>query len=206
MQDYELSQGLDNSGDPSTADEFDDYLIRVSGWSWGLETMLRLVPDGKIYGWLAYTLSWSVRDYPLGGFAPATWDQRHILNAVLGWNVNRKWRIGGRLHVNSGRPYTTRQIEQNGELENLIEAWTDHRNDARLPAFMQLDVRVERIFRLREFRLHLYLDLANANFAREVLRCDSLAQGSLGAPVIDGCVNPQAIRYMLPTLGLRAVF
>jgi hypothetical protein len=206
MQDYELSQGLDNSGDASTADELDDYLIRVSGWSWGLESMLRLIPDGKVYGWLAYTLSWSVRDYPLGGFAPATWDQRHIFNAVLGWNVNRKWRVGGRLHVNSGRPYTTRTRDEQGELEDLIDAWTNHRNDARMPAFMQLDVRVERIFRLREFRLHLYLDLANANFAREVLRCDSLAQGSVSTSVIDGCVNPQAIRYMLPTLGLRAVF
>ncbi|KIG12605.1 TonB family protein / TonB-dependent receptor [Enhygromyxa salina] len=206
MQDYELSQGLDASGDPSTADEFDDYLIRVSGWSWGLETMLRLVPNGKLYGWLAYTLSWSVRDYPLGGFAPATWDQRHILNAVLGWNVNRKWRIGGRFHVNSGRPYTTRQLDANGQLEDLVEAWTNHRNDARMPAFMQLDVRVERIFALRQARLHLYLDLANANFAREVLRCDSLAQDSVGAMANDGCVNPQAIRYVLPTLGLRAVF
>ncbi|PRQ05939.1 TonB-dependent receptor plug domain-containing protein [Enhygromyxa salina] len=206
MQDYELSQGLDASGDPSTADELDDYLIRVSGWSWGLETMLRLVPDGKLYGWLAYTLSWSVRDYPLGGFAPATWDQRHILNAVLGWNISRKWRIGGRLHVNSGRPYTTRQLDEDGELEDLVDAWTEHRNDARLPAFMQLDVRVERIFSLRQARLHLYLDLANANFAREVLRCDSLSEGSIGAAVNDGCVNPQAIRYVLPTLGLRAVF
>lgn len=207
MQDYELSQGLGEGGDPSTADELDDYVIRVSGWSWGLESMLRLVPDGKLYGWLAYTLSWSVRDYPLGGRAPATWDQRHILNAVLGWNINRKWRIGGRLHVNSGRPYTTRAQLADGTLEDLSVALTEHRNDARLPAFLQLDVRVERIFTLRDARLHLYLDLANANFAREVLRCDSLTlTASDEVQVIDGCVNPQAVRYILPALGLRAVF
>jgi hypothetical protein len=206
MQDYELTQGL-GEGDTSTADELDDYIIRVSGWAWGLESMLRLVPDGKLYGWLAYTLSWSVRDYPLGGRAFATWDQRHILNAVLGWNINRKWRIGGRLHVNSGRPYTTRAQLADGSLEDLTVALTEHRNDARLPAFMQLDVRVERIFTLRDFRLHLYLDLANANFAREVLRCDSLAlTNSTEVQVINGCVNPQAVRYILPALGLRAVF
>ena len=53
----------------------------------------------------------------------------------------------------------------------------------------------------------LYLDLANASFGREVLRCDSLAQSpGPGVQVVDGCVNPQAIRYMLPALGLRAVF
>lgn len=204
MQDYELSEGV--SAD-SGSTEWDDYLIRVSGWAWGLETMLRLIPDGKVYGWLAYTLSWSVRDYPLGGYAPATWDQRHILNAVLGWNINRKWRIGGRLHVNSGRPYTSRRVKEDGTLENLIEAMSEHRNDARLPAFMQLDLRVERMFLLRDFRLHLYLDLANANFAREVLRCDAQAETSdLAVQVIDGCVNPQAVRYILPALGLRAVF
>ncbi|PRQ03555.1 TonB-dependent Receptor Plug Domain protein [Enhygromyxa salina] len=207
MQDYELSEGLGDTGDASTADELDDYVIRVSGWSWGLETMLRLVPDGKAYGWLAYTLSWSYRDYPLGGFAPATWDQRHIFNAVLGWNINRKWRLGGRFHLNSGRPYTTRQVDGSGSLESLIEALTEHRNDARLSPFLQLDVRVERVFTLRDFRLHLYLDLANANFGREVLRCDSLAESTNPAvQVVDGCVNPQAVRYILPALGLRAVF
>jgi hypothetical protein len=207
MQDYELTQGLGEGGDSSTADELDDYVIRVSGWSWGLESMLRLIPDGKLYGWLAYTLSWSIRDYPLGGFAPATWDQRHILNAVLGWTINRKWRIGGRVHVNSGRPYTTRAQLPDGTLEDLSVALTEHRNDARLPAFMQLDVRVERIFTLRDVRLHIYLDLANANFAREILRCDSLSiNNDANVQVIDGCVNPQAVRYILPALGLRAVF
>lgn len=207
MQDYELSEGLGASGEASTADEFDDYLIRVTGWAWGLETMLRLIPDGKAYGWLAYTLSWSIRDYPLGGYAPATWDQRHILNAVVGWNINRKWRLGGRLHVNSGRPYTSRRLDRDGKLESMVEAFTKHRNDARLPAFMQLDVRVERVFTLRDARLHLYLDLANANFAREVLRCDSLAETSNpSVQIVDGCVNPQAVRYILPALGLRAVF
>src|SRR5690606_20432812 len=61
MQDCEHSEGLGASGEASAADEFDDYLIRVTGWAWGLETMLRLIPDGKAYGWLAYTLSWSIR-------------------------------------------------------------------------------------------------------------------------------------------------
>ncbi len=207
MQDYELTQGLGDGGDPSSADELDDYIVRVSGWSWGLESMLRLIPDGKLYGWLAYTLSWSIRHYPLGGWAPATWDQRHILNGVLGWNINRKWRIGGRLHVNSGRPYTTRAQLPDGSLEDLTVALTEHRNDARLPTFMQLDVRVERIFTLRDARLHLYLDLANANFAREVLRCDSLSLSpDADVQIVDGCVNPQAVRYILPALGLRAVF
>jgi hypothetical protein len=206
MQDYELSEGLGDD-DSTSADELDDYLIRVDGWAWGLETMLRLIPDGKAYGWVAYTLAWSIRDYPLGGYAPATWDQRHILNAVVGWNINRKWRLGGRLHVNSGRPYTARRVDAEGNLETLVEALTKHRNDSRLPAFMQLDARVERIFSLADFRLHLYLDLANANFAREVLRCDSLAEGqSAAVQVLDGCVNPQAVRYILPSLGLRAVF
>ena len=203
MQDYELSQGL---GD-TMADEFDDYLLQVSGWSWGLETMLRLIPDGRAYGWLAYTLSWSVRDYPLGGFAPATWDQRHILNAVAGWNINSKWRLGGRLHFNSGRPYTARRSDGEGNLETLAEAFATRRNGARLPAFIQLDVRVERVFTLDSLRLHLYLDLANATFAREVLRCDSVAElNDTALQVQNGCVNPQALRYVLPALGLRAVF
>lgn len=208
MQDYELSQSIEGSGDPSTADELDDYLIRVSGWAFGLESMLRLIPDGQLYGWLAYTLSWSLRDYPLGGWAPATWDQRHVLNAVLGWTINRKWRIGGRFHLNSGRPYTTRSVDDQGGVEALVDALGEHRNNARLPTFVQLDLRFERIFTLRRARLHLYLDLANTTFAREILRCNSLAETDDPArnQVVGGCVSPQALRYVLPSLGLRAVF
>lgn len=205
MQDYELGG---DDGDPGgqSISELEDFLIRVSGWSWGLESRLSLVPTGKLYGWIAYTLSWSIRDFPLGGTAFATWDQRHILNAVAGWTFNRKWRVGGRLHVNTGRPYTSRQALPEGGLENLTEALRNHRNDARLPTFVQLDARVERIFTFRDFRLHLYLDLTNANLGREVLSCNTNAQPSEVVEVIDGCVNPQALRYVLPSLGLRAVF
>nr|WP_255216158.1 TonB-dependent receptor plug domain-containing protein [Pseudenhygromyxa sp. WMMC2535] len=200
MQDYELSEGF-------AVDEYEDFLVRVSGWSWGVETMLRLIPDGRFYGWLAYTLSWSYRDFPVGGWAPATWDQRHILNAVAGWAINSKWRLGGRFHVNSGRPYTTVERLDDGTLEDLNTAMAEHRNNARLPAFLQLDARVERVFTLRDLRLHLYLDLTNANLAREVLRCDSLAEtDDPSAEILRGCVNPQAIRYVLPSLGFRAVF
>ncbi len=201
LQDYELSNFSDSSA------EIDDYLIRVSGWTYGLETMLRLQPGQRAWGWLAYTLARSTRNYPIGGAAPSAWDQRHILNLVLGWNVSRKWRIGGRLHVNTGRPYTTQRRLADGSLERFIDATRDHRNDARLPLFLQFDARIERIFTLPDFRLHLSLDLTNATLSREVLRCDSaITNEDPGVPVVDGCVNPQAIRYILPSLGLRAVF
>lgn len=201
LQDYELSDFSDGAA------EIDDYLIRVSGWSYGLETMLRLLPGQRAWGWLAYTLSRSTRNYPLGGAAPSAWDQRHILNLVLGWNLSRKWRLGGRLHFNSGRPYTTQRRLADDTIESFADAARDHRNDARLPPFMQFDVRIERIFTLRDFRLHLYLDLTNATLSREVLRCDSAVGGQdPSVAVVDGCVNPQALRYVLPSLGLRAVF
>lgn len=201
LQDYELS-------DFSQANaELDDFLVRISGWSYGLETMLRLLPGQRAWGWLAYTLSRSNRYYPTGGWAPAAWDQRHILNLVLGWSISRKWRIGGRLHFNSGRPYTTQQRLADGSIEPFLDAIREHRNDARLPPFLQFDFRVERIFTLRDFRLHLYVDLTNATLSREVLRCDSaVATADPTLPVVDGCVNPQALRYILPSIGLRAVF
>lgn len=201
LQDYELSDFSSGST------EVDDYLIRVSGWSYGLETMLRLLPGQRAWGWLAYTLSRSTRNYPIGGSAPSAWDQRHILNLVLGWNVSRKWRLGGRLHFNTGRPYTTQRRLEDGTIESFADAARDHRNDARLPPFLQFDARVERIFTLRDFRLHLYLDLTNATLSREVLRCDSAIDNQdPSVPIVDGCVNPQALRYALPSLGLRGVF
>ena len=35
---------------------------------------------------------------------------------------------------------------------------------------------------------------------------DLLLRPEVRPQVIDGCVNPQAVRYILPALGLRAVF
>ena len=201
LQDYDLAAAT--QGDIS---EFDDLVIRARGLTYGLESMLRLAPRQRVYGWAAYTLSRSTRTFDRGATAASNWDQRHILNIVLGYRIGEKWNLGGRLHFNSGRPYTTPSAGQ-----SVADALTFNRNNSRLQPFFQLDLRVERTWRFRTWNLQAILDVLNSTYAREVFACvlsganngdDGLASGSGSA----SACRQQGLRYILPSIGLRGVF
>ena len=197
LQDYDLAAAIE--GDVL---EVEDLVTKVSGWAYGLETMLRLAPRMRLFGWAAYTLSRSTRDFRVGGSAPSNWDQRHILNVVLGYRIGRKWSFGGRVHVHSGRPYTGALAGQ-----SFADALAMNRNNRRLTPFFQLDVRVERSWIFRTWMLQLMLDVINSTYAQEVLACVPPDQ-SAGTTKVFGAAdcNAQALRYILPSLGVRGVF
>lgn len=209
LQDYDLATAIEGQ-----VAEIEDLVIQTTGFSYGLETMLKLEPQLRAYGWAAYTLSRSQRNYARGGRAPSEWDQTHILNIVLGYKLSRKWNLGGRFHVNTGRPYTPILGEQ-----SYADALTSNRNSQRLPGFLQLDLRVERNWRFRTWALQLVFDVINATYSREVLACTasggvvngpdavtmSDATGVMTLYSPPGC-NAQGLRYVLPSVGLRGVF
>jgi hypothetical protein len=93
------------------------------------------------------------------------------LNIVLGYRIGEKWNIGGRLHFNTGRPYTAAMAGQ-----TAAEALTYNRNNKRLPPFFQLDLRAERTWRFRTWNLQLIIDVLNSTYAREVLPAPSHRQ------------------------------
>lgn len=212
LQDYEVA----GATDMSDVEELEDVISRVNGWAYGLESMLRLVPTGKVFGWAAYTISRSTREYSVGGNAPSNWDQRHILNFVLGYWINKKWNLGGRVHYHSGRPWTAPVGNQSD-----LEALTQNRNNARLPPFFQLDFRAERVWRWPNWQLSASLDVANATYSREIFACTpSSSDDDAGTPEalrafglaarrmaqaqgVAGCTR-QGFRYVIPSLGLRA--
>ena len=212
LQDYELEQ--ESADNP--INELEDVITQVTGWSYGLETLVKLDPQLRVFGWVAYTLSRATRDYEIGGNAPANWDQRHILNVVLGYRISQKWNFGGRVHYHTGRPWTARD-----DTESQADALRNRRNNSRLPPYFQLDLRVERIWRWPKWQMSLALDIANATYAREIFACTepnedegavpfaaAMRSGQLAAPVdpARGIVRctPQGLRYTIPSLGLRA--
>ena len=205
--DYELAAALEGG-----VSEIEDLVIQTTGFAYGLETMLRLDPRMRVYGWAAYTLSRSVRNYTTGGTAPSNWDQTQIVNVVLGYKLGNRWNLGGRLHLNTGRPYTAVLADQTVE-----DALSLSRNQQRLPGFFQLDLRVERNWTFRSWHLQLVIDIINATYSREVLACvqPDDTNASLGVMTSDSGVttlyNPpscdaQSLRYVLPSVGVRGVF
>jgi hypothetical protein len=212
LQDYELGEAAESE----PVEELEDVITNVTGWAYGLETMLKLDPGMRMFGWVAYTLSRSTRDFPVGGVAPSNWDQRHILNVVLGYRVSQRWNFGFRLHYHTGRPWTAPAGD-----ETVTEALGRRRNNARLPAYFQLDLRVERNWVFPNWTLDVFLDVLNGTLSNEVFECTAEEESLLGGSVarngmrmalvagvdpnraIARC-TPQGFRYILPDVGIRA--
>jgi hypothetical protein len=214
LQDYELAAATDGTADAGV-DELEDVIALIDGWAYGVETMLKLDASLKMFGWAAYTLSRSTRDFETAGRRPSNWDQRHIINVVLGYRFSHKWNVGGRIHYHTGRPWTSPQTGQ-----DAVTALNSNRNNARLPPFFQLDLRVERVWRWPDWQLSLSLDVSNSTYSNEVFLCTPNTDSTDETPAalrtaayaartmaqsagIAGC-SAQGFRYIVPSLGLRA--
>jgi hypothetical protein len=167
--------------DPDNGDYLvDDFLVRRDALSYGVEVMLRRPFTSRLSGWLAYTLSRSLRAFEGGAIGPSDWDQRHILNLVASYRFGR-YTIGGRAHYNTGRPV---------KVKDLVPVQYQ-----RLPAFYQIDLRVERRSTFDKFTMHLYLELVNATLNRQVT---SLGLG------LDDQIHENSMRIVIPSIGVRA--
>ncbi len=135
-----------------------------SGRSYGSEFLLRYKPEGRFFGWVAYTLSKSERrDAPGEPYHLFEYDQTHVLTALgsmkLGWGIE----LGARFRYVSGSPYTP---TVGGVMDYDAGAYApvvaEPPQSARLPAFHQLDVRVDKTWQFTNWNLTAYLDVQNA--------------------------------------------
>jgi hypothetical protein len=147
--------------------EASDLLEPREGESYGLELMIRRPMKHKLYGWLAYTLSRSLRVVD-GIIVPSDWDQRHILNLVVGYRWPRNYSTSVRFHYNSGRPYPL-YSNKDFKVENYIQ----------MPGFPQLDLRCDKRFIFDKFVLEAYLELVNSTRSREVFDVKREPSGAL---------------------------
>ena len=68
----------------------------------------------RLSGWLSYTLSRSTRQAHFLTAAGtddlanvvSEFDRTHVLNVIIGYNLGRGWRLGSRLVVQTGTPYS----------------------------------------------------------------------------------------------------
>lgn len=133
----------------------------------GLETLLRYKPDKHFFGWLAYTLSQSVRrDYPGGLEYHIPYDQTHNLTLLGSYRLGRGWEFGMRFRVVSGNMVTP--VRKAPSLPAVLAAdygayvplegatYSD-----RLPLFHQLDMRLDKRWEFQSYRVSAYLDVYN---------------------------------------------
>jgi hypothetical protein len=138
------------------------------GYVVGLETLLKYKPDRRFFGWLAYTLSRSIRqdskDAPEYLFQ---FDQTHNLTVLGSYRLGRGWEFGARFRVVSGN--LTTPVVGPPSLPALYAAdagsyapLEGRLNSRRLPLFHQLDLRVDKRWQFEVWQLVAYLDIMNA--------------------------------------------
>ncbi|MGE0322458.1 MAG: TonB-dependent receptor [Polyangiaceae bacterium] len=154
-----------------------DYGNAGTGYTMGLETLLKYKPDKHFFGWVAYTLSRSVRqDSPDSEEYLFQYDQTHNLTMLGSYRLGRGWEFGARFRVISGsldtpalsEPALTALYAADAGAYTPIQAAPF---SERLPLFHQLDIRVDKRWQFEDWKLSAYLDVQNVynNAAREAI-------------------------------------
>jgi hypothetical protein len=160
-------------------------LEKREGESYGVEVMLRRAATQRLYGWVAYT--WSVSQRLVGAArakAYSDWDQRHVLNLVAGYRFRNGYTLGSRFHLNTGRPYPV--YDRRNSMPPEYE---------RLPAFYQIDLRLDKRIVFDRYVLDLYLEAINATLTRQVFNVVNDLSGQR---------QETSFRIVLPSLGVHA--
>ena len=194
-------------------------LPTASGLAYGVEASMRWQIPGKFTSVASVTCFRSeYRNDDHSPYIASAWDNRFIANLSGTYDFPRNWSVGAKLSAIGGSPYTPYDEDKS----SLVEAWDvqgrpyydySRYNTCRLDAFAQLDVRVDKNYYFRGWRLGVYLDLQNVT--KSVLRQQDVL---MSTGVVE---NPEAPaseqRYvmkrlkqesgtLLPTIGLTVEF
>ncbi len=140
------------------------------GWVYGLETLIRYKPDKHFFGWIAYTLSRSTRrDLPGQPIRTAPFDQTHILTILGSYRFGHGWEVGARFRLVSGNPTTPDAYGfYDANTGSYLPLSGYPPNGDRLPLFHQLDLRVDKTWQFKAWKLGVYADVQNVYNAGNV--------------------------------------
>ena len=146
----------------------DPYANDGVGLICGAEMQVRYTGPTAI-GLLAVTLSHSERqdrpDEPVELFA---YDQPVVINALWSQQLPKNWRLGGRVRLSSGNPYTPVTNRVYDQQSRAFVPVYGERSSARPPPFFSFDIRVDKTYTFRKWKLGTYLDLQNATVSQNI--------------------------------------
>jgi hypothetical protein len=175
----------------------------VRGQAYGLEVLLRRPFTKRLGGWLSYTLSRSTKRArfltPAGtedlANVPSEFDRTHVLNAILGYDLGRRWRVGGRLLFQTGTPYS--------KLEGSLAV--PPYNAYRTQDFYRVDVRLEKRWRLgRDGAIAFVLEGQNVTLSKEISSLGIECEGMPGQA--ETCKQSTFGPLTIPSVGVEAFF
>lgn len=133
------------------------------GRSYGGQALLRIEKIGPFFGWLSYTLSRSERkDAPGLDWRRFDYDQTHNLTALGAFDLGKGFEAGFRVRYSTGYPRTPVLGAYYDATSDIYQPIFGTRNSIRIPAFVSLDIRGAKSFKIGEYiRGEVFLEIQN---------------------------------------------
>lgn len=134
------------------------------GRSYGAEFMFQQKLTKRFFAILSYTYYISEFTNLDGNYAPASWDNRHLLSFIGGYKFPRNYELGVKFRYQGGAPYTP--FDPVASQQNYIatgQGTLDYTrfNTKRLKAFNAMDIRIDKKWNFRKWSLDVYIDVTN---------------------------------------------
>ena len=139
--------------DEAVSDEdLSDILTQSDGNAAGLEMFVQKL-RGNLTGWLAYTLSYSIKEME-GQTYFTNWDRRHVFNCIGNYKIpiGNNWEFNWKFTYQSGQAYTP---ILGYYLEDMPDASSTYwrsipgeRNSGRYPNYHRLDLGLKKDFKI----------------------------------------------------------
>lgn len=185
------------------------------GRAYGAEILMKWLIAKKLNLSSSFTLFKSeYRNNKESEYIASAWDNRYIFNMSGTYNFPQNWSLGMKVSCIGGAPYTPYDIDKS----SLVTAWNaqgrpyydyGQYNTGRLPAFGQLDVRVDKTFYLKRCMLGFYIDLQNVTNSKfrqpDILMSTGVIENP-SAPIAEQRYKMKYISQksgtLMPTLGI----
>lgn len=132
------------------------------GFSRGIDFSLHKKLTGNgIYGMINYSLSESKVTALVGGEKPGSFDYRHSLTIIAGYQISNDWLIGIKFRYTTGRPYTPFDIVTSTYYGRGVSDFNNF-NSARFKDYNRLDFRVDKKWNFKKLSIVTYIELQNA--------------------------------------------
>ena len=187
----------------------------AQGRSYGAELLLKWLVAKKLNLASSFTLFKSeYRTDKESEYIASAWDNRFIFNLRGTYNLPRHWSVGMKVSCIGGAPYTPYDADKS----SLVTAWNTQGkpyydytryNEERLPAFTQVDIRIDKTFYLKRCMLGFYIDLQNIAGSKlkqaDVLMSTGVIKNP-DAPIAEQRYVMKSLKQesgtLLPTLGI----
>lgn len=187
----------------------------AQGRAYGIEILMKWLIAKKLNLASSFTLFKSeYRNNKQSEYIASAWDNRYIFNMSGTYNFPHNWSLGMKISCIGGAPYTPYDVEKS----SLVTVWNaqgrpyyDYTkyNTGRLPAFGQLDVRVDKTFYLKRCMLGFYIDLQNVTNSKFKQPDILMSTGVIENPSAPMAEQRYKMKYitqksgtLMPTLGI----